>query len=387
MIIFQKQKVAVNIFTEIWLCCHFLDLIRSIFKAGNGITPIFLFLHSHYMKKIASQRVISKESALSMQTRISILVSDLVRVMRNVSERCDEKERSKHVQHYIHRMQFLGYPQEDRVLVYKKAKKVFENIVERDRIGECPMYRGKFWQRKERDKAKLHNKYKWYEKGGHETVMFIEATPNEQLAKTCRRALKEAGLKIRVVERAGKSIKRILAKSDPFRKTVCDQDKCKVCKLDSKANCKGRGVVYQMKCQGCIGKRTNDGLYVGETVRSVGERIGEHLTKYEVNDKSSVFHKYVEEKHGGERQNVRLKVVSSCGNDAMLRQVTEAVLIKELNPELNAKEEWGNSNALRERKITIDVTNLSNLSEANILRTQKLKSVLTEEAAEGQRKF
>ena len=162
---------------------------------------------------------------------------------------------------------------------------------------------------------------------------------NEQLAKTCRRALKKAGLKIRIVERAGKSIKRILAKSDPFRKTVCDQDKCKVCKLDSKANCKGRCVVYQMKCQGCNGKRTNDGLYVGETARSVEERIGEHLTKYEVNDKNSVFHKYLEEKHGGERQNVKLKVVSSCGNDAMLRQVTEAVLIKELNPELNAKEE------------------------------------------------
>ena len=104
----------------------------------------YQILHTHYMKKIASQRVISKESALSMQTKISKLVSDLVRVMRNVSQLCDEKERSTHVQHYIHRMQFSGYPQEDRVLVYKKAKKVFENIVERDRTGECPMYRGKF---------------------------------------------------------------------------------------------------------------------------------------------------------------------------------------------------------------------------------------------------
>ena len=73
-------------------------------------------------------------------------------------------------------MQFSGYPQEDRVLVYKKAKKVFENIVKRDRIRQCPKYRGKFWQRNERDKAKLDKKYKWNEKGGHETVMFIEAT-------------------------------------------------------------------------------------------------------------------------------------------------------------------------------------------------------------------
>ena len=86
-----------------------------------------------------------------------------------------------------------------------------------------------------------------------------------------------------------------------------------------------------------------------------------------------MFHKHVEEKHGGERQNVKLEVVSSCGNDATLRQVTEAVLIKELNPELNTKEEWGNSNALRERKIIFDVIDLSNLNEANLVENTKIE--------------
>ena len=121
--------------------------------------------------------------------------------------------------------------------------------------------------------------------------------------------------------------------------------------------------------------------------RSVEERIGAHLTKYEAEDKNSVCHKHVEEKHGGERQNAKLKVASSCGNDIMLRQVTEAMLTKELNPELNAKDEWGNSNALRERKATLEVMDLLNLNEANIMSTQRSKSVLTEEAAEGQRKL
>ena len=249
------------------------------------------------------------------------------------------------------------------------------------------MYRGKFWQRRERDRGKLEKKNSWYEKGGCETVMFVEATPNEELAKACKIALKESELKIRVVERAGKSLKRTLAKSDPFRKTTCNQDKCKVCKINSKVNCKSRGVVYEMKCQGCNGKGSNDGLYIGETARSVGERINEHLTKYEKKDKNSVFHKHVEEKHNGERQNVRLKVVSSCGNDAMLRQVTEAVVIKELNPELNTKEEWGNSNALRDRRTTFDAVNLSNIDLTNMRRTKRSNLILTEEAAGGQRKF
>ena len=66
-------------------------------------------------------------------------------------------------------------------------------------------------------------------------------------------------------------------------------------------------------------------------------------------------------------------MVSSCGNDAMLRQVTEAVLIKELNPELNTKEEWENSNALRERKTIFDVMDLSNLNEANLVENTKIE--------------
>ena len=112
-------------------------------------------LHSHYMKNIASQNVISKQSALSIQAKINILVSDLVRVMRNVSQQCNKGERSKHVQHFIHRMQFLGYAQEDKVLVYKKAKKLFDNIVERDRTGQCPMYMGKVLAKKRKGQEKM----------------------------------------------------------------------------------------------------------------------------------------------------------------------------------------------------------------------------------------
>ena len=34
----------------------------------------------------------------------------------------------------MHRMQFSGHAQEEKVLVYKKAKKLFDTIVERDRV-------------------------------------------------------------------------------------------------------------------------------------------------------------------------------------------------------------------------------------------------------------
>ena len=168
----------------------------------------------------------------------------------------------------------------------------------------------------------------------------MEETPNGELAKAYRRALKEASIKIRVVERAGESMKKVLRKSDPFREEKCNKNKCRVCKLGSYTNCKERGVVYQIKCQGCTGSSLHDGLYVGETARSIEERVTESLAKYEVKDKNSSFQKHIEEKHGGERQDFEVKVVSSCGNDAMPRQVTEAILTKELCPEVNTKDKW-----------------------------------------------
>ena len=57
--------------------------------------------------------------------------------------------------------------------------------------------------------------------------MFVEATPNGHLAKAYRKALKEAHLKIRVVQRAGKSLKKMITKSDPSCEGKCNQNKFK----------------------------------------------------------------------------------------------------------------------------------------------------------------
>ena len=87
----------------------------------EGISK-YQILHSHYTKNIASQNVINKEPALSTQKRTSKLVLYLVRVMRNISVQYSGEERLKHVKHFFHRMQLLGYSEEDKVLVYKKQR-------------------------------------------------------------------------------------------------------------------------------------------------------------------------------------------------------------------------------------------------------------------------
>ena len=304
-------------------------------------------LHSHYMKKISSKHLINKGSALSNEMKSNVLVADLVRVMRNVSLKCSKEERMQHIQHFVNRMQFSGYTQHDRVNTYKRAKGIFDKMVQRDQEGECPLYRGKFWQREERQSRKEEKKHTWYQKRDDETVVFVDATPHGQLAKECRQALKESQIKIKVIEKAGKSLKRCLCRSDPFRFLSCDNEKCHLCKIGSNVNCKSRELVYEMKCQGCQNEK---GMYIGETARSIGERVNEHITGYENKSKNSVFHRHVVDEHQGIPQEIEIKVLASCRNDAMLRQVTEAVCIKELKPMINMKEEWGNTNNIRERR-------------------------------------
>ena len=64
----------------------------------------------------------------------------------------------------------------------------------------------------------------------------------------------------------------------------------------------------------------------GETARSTGERASEHLVRYEQNEKNSVFYKHMLDGHDSVPQDINVETLATCSDDAMLRQVTEAVL-------------------------------------------------------------
>ena len=319
----------------------------------NGIRKPQL-LHSHYMKEMTNRTVISKHSALSNRTKTNILVADLVRIMRNVSPLVDKKERTSHVQYFVKRMQLSGYNTHERLKVYQLARNRFGKIVEDDRNGKVPMYRSKFWNREERDACKADKKHNWYKNGGYETVFFVEATPKSELAIQCDHVFKDIGLKIRVVERAGTSTKQQLVKSDPFPRNKCASAKCSICDTNEKVNCKKRDVVYRITCGGDHGRP--QGIYIGETSRSISERMEEHVTRYKNKDPNSVFYQHVQEEHNGVTQNLSLELLASAPGDAMLRQITEAVYIREQSPDLNRREEFGNSNVPRTRRRSVSAS-------------------------------
>ena len=140
-------------------------------------------LFSHYGKPMASKMLIHRSSAQPINTKLNILVADLVRVMRNVSRKCPVDERNEKIQTFIKRMHFSGYSKKEQVQVYQKAKQRYSDMLTKNDQGIQPMYRGRDWNREERQRSKSEKRRNWFKKGNNsEAVLFVDATPNEELA-------------------------------------------------------------------------------------------------------------------------------------------------------------------------------------------------------------
>ena len=83
---------------------------------------------------------------------------------------------------------------------------------------------------------------------------------------------------------------------------------------------------------------------------------------YDAENEMNVFHQHTQEGHDDVKQTFSVKILASHQSDAMLRQSdAEAVRIKRTAPDLNRKDERGNSNIHRNRRAISQFlpTNLS----------------------------
>ena len=164
--------------------------------------------------------------------------------------------------------------------------------------------------------------------------MFVEATPQSQLKLEVEKIVRRHKVKIRVVERVGTTVKRVLQKSDPFRQRECGRDKCVVCLDGVKTSCRMRGVVYDLACKEC------DRKYRGQTGRTVYDRLKEHVGDGGSKDKPLKRHN--ELFHGGGDVDMGVKILAQCFGNPSRKMISEAVLIDELEEEetMYSKREW-----------------------------------------------
>ena len=80
-----------------------------------------------------------------------------------------------------------------------------------------PIHRPKDWHRLERIEQKERKVRSWYKTGGFDSVLFVPETPNANLKRMYEHTIQGSGLRIKVVERSGRTLKSELQRSNPFR--------------------------------------------------------------------------------------------------------------------------------------------------------------------------
>ena len=272
---------------------------------------------------------------MSWKDKRTILTQMLLRVLINNSKYLSRERNKEHVQFFLRRMQASGYGQKFRYQVLKSALNAHEKL--KDGEGRT-IYRGKENNTPQRRAQRRRERKKWFKKGGYESVLFVQATPNSELKHQVPEEIAASNINIKVVERAGTKIKRILQKNDPFDKTMCAEGECFVCDTTKTGNCRQPGVTYDIKCLGDC----NGDVYGGETHGNAYTRGGEHRYQYQRKYESSVMYKHCVKKHGGEPQAFEMRVVDQSRDDPLMRQIKEAININAI-PErrrINDKKEW-----------------------------------------------
>jgi hypothetical protein len=292
-------------------------------------------LHVFYSKEVASKSVVNARSALSWNSKRTILTQEVLRILLNCRTELPWEVVVGHVNHMMMRPQFSGYNAKFRTEVVKSALEAYDDIQRLDSCGEKPMYRPRQWRRVDRAQEKRKKRDTWYKKGGYESVIFAPVTPKSILKQRYEREVRRIGLNIKIVEQSGVTLKRQLQRSNPFKEKLCQRQECLICQSGGKGECNATGVTYELVCQECKDK------YIGETSRSVYSRGKEHLHSLNRREEQSVMWRHAYLKHGGDIPSFLMNVTGIFRDDAMLRQITEAVLIGKVkhNELINTKNE------------------------------------------------
>ena len=238
------------------------------------------------------------------------------------------------------KLQFSGYNKRFRYSVADSALKAYRNIKEKAIIGERPINRPKDWKKDGR-RIEIHMKKKeWYKHGRFESVLFVPPTPDRKLKKLYQEKIVENGYAIKVVEKTGTKLKHILQKTNPFKRERCDKEDCFPCNSGSKGDCLKESITYRINCDDdtC----TNRNIYNGETSYNGYTRGKEHIDDLQRKNPDCPLWRHCLQAHHGKMKTFKMNIRGHFKNDAMLRQITEAVNINNTpqNHTMNTRSEW-----------------------------------------------
>ena len=288
---------------------------------------------------MAADRTIMRDSALSWMTKKVSLSNEICRRLLNTSpELVLTGEAESYIEQFCYKMYLSGYSEKERMIIEREGRNQYKNIVKMSDIGCRPMYRGSDWCKQERAVSKLRSRKEWFGKK-NDAVIFVQATPGEVLQREIQKVVNSSGLRLKVVERGGKSLKGVFQRSDVMPDSRCWKDDCVVCSTKPNGLCSKEGVGYRIWCEVCDSEGTGAVMH-GETGRCARVKCGEHIAAL-MRKKNSNLWEHCVAKHNGQMVKFGCEVTNHFKNDPLGRQLDEAKRIQEEAGELlNDKNEW-----------------------------------------------
>jgi hypothetical protein len=307
---------------------------------------------SFYKKQVTSQFCILNRSAVPGKIKRVALVQEALRRLRNTRPDQVAARKAGLLEDLAETMLVSGYPEEYRAGVLKAALTGYQRQVEADQSGEKPLYRPREWQEAARRRRKGLRRAAWYRPA--DTVLFLPATPNSELAEMAREVLEQEGgrlgVNIRVVETAGVSLRQQLVRTDLGTGAACPQGDCMLCLTNPAQGGSLRhhraSSLYTGTCRPCREERGEGytAVYTGETGSSGYTRTLEHREGIVKKKEDNGFAKHLAEYHPdreGDPEAFQFTVERTF-RKPMDRQVSEAVAIHTCRADLvlNSKSEW-----------------------------------------------
>ena len=297
--------------------------------------------YQHYEKAVSSKTILNAKSAHSAACKRSVHTQEVIRRVLNCSRNLDwDNQIAPFVTEYMIRMKIAGYSETYRKTVLEHAIRILDDKWKANDDGTRPIYRPKDYKREERKANKIRKRNNWSKKGGHIAPIFIPATPGSVLLKKMRKVVEEEGkkgIKFKLLEKGGTTMKRELQRSNPTASKGCDKDDCQCCLEERGAGgqCHKENVNYIISCHLCPVE--NRACYVGETSKNLYTRMDQHQGA--AMREGSFMRKHMEDRHRGQQNDFRARVTHS-NRDCMTRQIREGILIRDNRNSLNTRSEW-----------------------------------------------
>ena len=369
-----------------------------------------LIMYEHFEKTMATNLLVEAKSALSMEVKQATLSEEVARRLRNTILRLDPARRMEILERACVKMKTSGHSEEIIRQAVEQGIRAFDNKIKRSRLdvqdpGFQPLFPKAGWKKdiKSREKAlkrgnwfrgkvdkepweelptsrsssRIFKKKKPFQGAGKSklkkaasTVVFVPSTKGSMLVKSLREEEDRmeilTGFRVKYQEAGGSPL------SNAFDKNLgtgqpCGREECPICKqVGTGEDCKSRNIMYESKCKLC-NPPTNpqeededvhpsgrppiprEGIYIGESSRSIHERAVEHVRDAKTFSTKSHIVKHWMTSHPSLPSPPEMEFsVTGRFKDCLSRQISEALKINN-SPDilLNSKGEYGHNSVSR----------------------------------------